>query len=201
MYTSKYLILILLFFTSFFQIGYGQSLKDSLHLNVEETSDIESIVIKSNKEKREERRAVWAEEERSTKKAALLSLGVPGLGQIYNKKFWKLSIFYTAIATSTFFVGWNATRLREANALLRQSFEINGVANTAILAQRNYHRRLLEISSVVAASMYLWNILDAFVDAHLHKFDVNDDLSLAIEPKILTVNNGAFPGVGLTLRL
>jgi hypothetical protein len=48
--------------------------------------------------------------------------------------------------------------------------------------------------------MYVWNILDAFVDGHLRNFDVSDDLSLKLTPMVLTVNNINFAGVGLILN-
>lgn len=143
----------------------------------------------------------------SPKKAALYSLGMPGLGQIYNKRYWKIGLFYTAIGGSAGFLGWNAVELRYYNKVLRSRYDpdipdlLPQFSLGQVTNQRDFYRRNVEIMGVVTIGMYVWNILDAFVDGHLTRFDVSDDLSLKIQPMVLTVNNVNFAGVGLILRL
>lgn len=145
--------------------------------------------------------------EHSPKKAALLSLAMPGLGQIYNKKYWKIGLFYGVIGGSSAFLGWNSKNLRTYNKALHSRFDpdipdlLTQYSDGQITNQRNFYRKNVELMGVVTIGMYVWNILDAFVDGHLRNFDVSDDLSLKIQPMILTVNNVNFAGLGLILKL
>lgn len=124
--------------------------------------------------------------------AGCLSI-IPGGGQIYNKKYWKLPIVYGALGISGYFVYDFAHHMvmykkefinrRDGNTdLLRPEFSMETDAN--ILKSKNTYRRWMEIAIGVTAILYVINIVDAVVDAHLYYFDISDDLSLHITPSI-----------------
>lgn len=124
--------------------------------------------------------------------AGCLSI-IPGGGQIYNKKYWKLPIIYVALGISGYFVYDFAHQMvsykkefinrRDGNtALLNPKYSIETDAN--ILALKNTYRRRMEIAIAVTAVLYVINIVDAIVDAHLYYFDISDDLSLRVTPQI-----------------
>ncbi len=126
----------------------------------------------------------------SPSKAAMLSATFPGLGQIYNGKYWKAPIIYAGFGTLAYFIDFNNREYR----MWREAWiaRIDGNPNTvddfpfhsADVLERamNYYRRNLEITYILSVALYLLNILDASVDAHLMNFDVGEDLSLGMQP-------------------
>lgn len=145
----------------------------------------------------------------SPRKATLYSAILPGLGQIYNKKYWKLPIVYGAFAGAGFFIGFNQGFMNDYQRGLRQKFDDDpttddypnlSVANLTEL--EGFYRRNRDISIVIGVLFYALNILDANVDAHLYDFDVSNDLSLNVKPTLLTT--GVYrntPGLSLSLHL
>ena len=118
---------------------------------------------------------------------------IPGGGQIYNKKYWKLPIVYVALGVSGYFVYDFAHQMtvykkefinrRDGNtALLRPDLKMETDAN--ILESKNTYRRRMEIAIAVTTILYFLNIVDAVVDAHLYYFDISDDLSMQVTPQI-----------------
>lgn len=144
-------------------------------------------------------------------KAVLMSAIVPGLGQIYNKKLWKAPIIWAGLGASVYFVIYNKTAYRE----FKTSYLIKiGVDSTSIdlypLASKEYvlgeteiWRKKTELLYIITGAIYLLNLIDASVDAHLFYFDVSDDLSLYIQPRIFhsSMANQTFTGFTLTLKL
>lgn len=146
----------------------------------------------------------------SPRTATLMSLALPGLGQIYNKKYWKLPIVYAGVGTSVYFVIWNRKNYR----FYRQAYldKIDGdpttidpfptYTGTQIYDFVEYYHKFMEISYIAAAGFYILNIIDANVDAHLFYFNVSDDLSLRIAPSINMVQGGrSVPAIAFTLKL
>lgn len=151
-------------------------------------------------------------EPHSPRRATLYSAVLPGLGQAYNRKFWKMPIIYAGLGTLYYITKENT---QEYNKFLeayryvvaKDTFPINneyvGRYNEAQLLQgKNMYRRNVEVGYILAGALYLLNIIDASVDAHLFNYDVGDDLSLKIEPAVLRDPVAArhFTGVSLTLR-
>lgn len=149
--------------------------------------------------------------------AACLSL-IPGGGQIYNKKYWKLPIVYGALGISGYFVYDFAHQMtmfknefinRRDGHTEKLNPNYSMYTDENVLAMKNYYRRNMEIAIAVTAILYCLNILDAYVDAHLYYFDISDNLSLHVSPQINT-NYQTIPfnhqrpafnyGVGLTLN-
>ncbi len=118
-------------------------------------------------------------------RAAFYSAVIPGLGQVYNEKYWKVPIVYAGIGTSIYFYTTSRkeyNRFRDAYKRRLAGYtddEFQGIENeTLIRAQRN-SRRNMDVSLAVAVGFYLINIVDANVDAHLKQYNISEDLSLS----------------------
>lgn len=144
-------------------------------------------------------------------KAALYSTIFPGLGQIYNRKFWKLPIVYAAIGTATYAAIWNYQQSQiYLDAFYEQTDPNNpnpdfqGIYTEAQLIELYYqHRRWQDLSIIIGAVLYGLQILDAYVDAHLYYYDIGDDISLQWQPSLMNVSYQSMPimGLGITLSL
>lgn len=124
--------------------------------------------------------------------AGVLSI-IPGCGQIYNKKYWKLPIVYGALGISSYFVYDFAHQMvqyknefinRRDGHIDKLNPDFSIYTDENILAMRSLYRRRMEITVAVTAILYILNIVDAIVDAHLYFFDISDDLSLRVTPQI-----------------
>lgn len=121
-------------------------------------------------------------------KAAFYSAIVPGLGQAYNKKYWKIPLVYAAIGIPVYYYSWNNTKYheyRDAYKTLLAGGELEGElagldADRLIRAQR-FHQRNRDLSLLLAVGAYILNIVEANVDAHLMQFNVSENLSLKPE--------------------
>ncbi len=127
----------------------------------------------------------------------MLSASLPGLGQVYNRKYWKIPIIYAGFGTLAYFVNMNNTEYQKwRSAYIAR---VDGNPNTVdgfplhstdvLQRAMNYYRRNLEVTYLLGVALYILNILDANVDAHLMDFDVREDLSLRLQPM------GGHPGL------
>ena len=137
-------------------------------------------------------------------RAAFLSAIVPGLGQAYNKKYWKIPIVYGAIGTSVYFYVDNNKkyhRYRDAYKMrlagLDDEFKGQYSDATLINAQRTFQRNR-DLSLLISLGLYALNIIDANVDAHLMQFNVNNNLSF--RPEIYPNEINYKQNVGVTLN-
>ncbi len=141
--------------------------------------------------------------------AALLGV-VPGLGQAYNKKYWKIPIVYAALGTVTYFTIRNTKEYRAARDNYRWVVDGNPSTNAqgkfegqdgpTLLSYRNTWQRYSELSYLTLGLTYLLSVTDAFVDAHLATFDVSDDLTLRMVPKVESAVGPTF-GLGVQLKI
>ncbi len=166
-----------------------------------------SPILETNESKRDK-----PKKKHSATKAAMLSATLPGLGQIYNQKYWKVPIVYIGLGAVAYFVDLNNTEyLKWRKAYI---YRVDGNPNTVddfpnystevLNRAMNYYRRNLEISYIAGGVVYLLNILDASVDAHLFDFDVSEDLTLNLQPGFVPIYNGSnYKGVatGISLRV
>ena len=140
--------------------------------------------------------------------AAMLYSIIPGGGQIYNKKYWKVPIIYGLLEVSSYFVCRYASEM----ILYRNEFInrrdghtellIPGLAdipNENILSMKQEAQRNMEIAIAATAIVYTLNFIDAMVDAHLYYFDVSDDLSFQWSPSVLPNPIHTSPSYGVTL--
>ncbi|MBK9729966.1 MAG: hypothetical protein IPO83_01550 [Chitinophagaceae bacterium] len=161
-------------------------------------------------------------DEHSPKAAGIASAIIPGLGQAYNKKYWKIPIIYAGLATAGYFIYYNYTiysnfqktyQLRGDGdtATNLSSFDVWYITSTQTIYTdvyestqlselSNIYRHNTDLSIIIAAGIYALNIIDAVVDAHLFHFDVSDDLSMNVQPFYVPPVMGVARG-GLTLTL
>ena len=149
----------------------------------------------------------------SPKKAALMSAILPGLGQAYNKQYWKVPVLYAGIATLTYFYITNNkyyTKYKNEYVfrLNKDSAHFDPVykpyEDIVIQQLKDYYERNYELTIIISCAVYALNIIDASVYGHLFSFDVSTDLSLKIEPVIFnsfnSINNSPSGGIKLSLR-
>ena len=137
---------------------------------------------------------------------------IPGAGQIYNKKYWKLPIVYGGLGATGFLIYYYAdkTTLYRKEYVARMNgdtekfnpklAEIKSSEN--ILELRNFYRRNMEICIAACTIIYVLSILDACVDAHMFYYDVSENLSLGVKPKINynPVNGTTTPCMGFVVK-
>ncbi|MGI4741701.1 MAG: DUF5683 domain-containing protein [Janthinobacterium lividum] len=160
-------------------------------------------------------------------KAGILAL-VPGVGQIYNHKYWKLPIVYGMVGGLGYWVYYqqtyytyyrfannlratpSATVAQQLNAATseipneqeRDRLVLYATTNPNSIARGlEFYRRQRDLSILLSALGYGLQILDAVVDAHLYDFDVSDNLSLNVQPTLLPLPGQLLPGTGLALSL
>jgi len=129
----------------------------------------------------------------SAHKASIYSAILPGLGQAYNKKYWKVPIVYAGFGTLYYFASSNGKLFREANTAydyivneyeypIDNQFIGKNYSAQDLQSIRDYYRRNMELSWIISGLWYVLNIVDAAVDAHLFDYDISEDLSVEIEP-------------------
>ena len=146
----------------------------------------------------------------SPKKAAILSALLPGAGQVYNKKYWKVPIIYVGAAGLVYSFQFNQSHyIKYRNAY---KYRIDGDASTIdgyvgkysdnnLNTLQKYYHRYRDLTVIGFAALYALNVIDASVDAHLFTFDVSDDLSLNVQPTLINTASLNRYTTGLTLRL
>ncbi len=143
----------------------------------------------------------------SPQRAALYGL-IPGGGQIYNRRYWKLPIVYGAIGGLYYVAQINATEYRRFKTayqkeLLGEDHEFSALNLPASVLRNNrdVYRKNLEESYIFMSLTYLLSIAEAYVDAHLRNFDINEDLSGHLHPTWMVSQRMVTPGLGLSVRL
>ncbi|HET6227269.1 MAG TPA: DUF5683 domain-containing protein [Bacteroidia bacterium] len=143
----------------------------------------------------------------SPRKAALYSTVLPGLGQAYNKKYWKIPVLYCAAGGLAYsIIYWQRTYIEFRTAYrirvdtVSTTFdEFVGVYNDAqLLSATQIAHRYRDLSVFGTVLLYVLNIVDASVDAHLYNFDVSDNLSLNIQPTFITTVGLNSPRTNIT---
>lgn len=134
------------------------------------------------------------QKDKSPKKAALYSAILPGAGQVYTKKYWKVPIVYGGLVTSFYFINENNSKYieyREAALLSHETGENQlGYSYSELKTLKEHYRRNRDLSYFSFVGVYILNIVDASVNAHLFSFDVSDDISMNIQPYSTLSNTG-----------
>lgn len=188
----RYLLLMLICVG---QLVFAQ--QDSIMTEKEVIAEIESL----NKKNLSQYQSI------SPKKAGIYSAILPGLGQYHNRKYWKIPIVWGAIGTGVGFIVWNQKQYKRYKTafdaeLNGQPHEFSGITGvdlkTALGNTQDARRRQRDYAIAITAGIYLLNIIDAVVDAHL--YDGRKDPDLAISP-VLLENYAHQQGMaGLSLR-
>lgn len=161
-------------------------------------------------------------------KALWLSLVLPGAGQIYNRKYWKLPIIYGGFLGCAYALTWNQMMYRDYSQayldimdddpntksyldMLPQRYDITGREDQfkkIFKRKKDFYRRYRDLSAFCFIGVYLLSVVDAYVDAQLSEFDISPDLSMKVEPAVIgtpklmggTTTGRAAYGVGCSLR-
>jgi len=137
-------------------------------------------------------------------RAAFYSAILPGLGQAYNKKYWKVPLVYGVMGTSLYFYFDNNKKYNQyRDAYKRRLAGFNDdqfqyLDNDRLIAAQRFYQRNRDLSLLITAAFYVLNIVDANVDAHLMQFNVSDDLTVV--PDVYQTDINQKPNVGLTLN-
>lgn len=181
-----------------FSLFYAQEIKplDSVKTEKEIVEDIEKANVKITPKY-------------NPTKAGLYSAVLPGLGQYYNKKYWKIPIVWGAVGTGVGVIVYNDKQYKryrtayiaELNGQPHEFSDIPGVDKTVLGNTQDRAKRYKDYAIAVTGLVYILNIVDAVVDAHL--YDQKHDPDLAIKPTIVNDNYGlgyAKAGLSLTYR-
>lgn len=153
----------------------------------------------------------------SVKKATTLSTICPGAGQIYNKSYWRVPIVIGGMASTIYTIDWNNRgyqRFKTAYALCvdyknnpekypnGSPDEFRGAYSETFLKNlKDSYRRNRDLCILLTAGVYILQIIDAHVDAHLQDYDISDDLSMNVEPYFDYSTVNTQPVIGLNLNL
>jgi len=133
--------------------------------------------------------------EKDASRALMYALVLPGLGQAYNQKYWKMPLVWLGIGASIYAINYNRDNYLEAS---RNYIEEPSSINERYLT---FWRRNMELSYIAAMAIYGLQMLDAYVDALLFSWDVNEDLSMRLAPSLQPLSiPGSMTGhsIGLT---
>ena len=169
--------------------------------------DTASVVVN----KRQKVKRDWNTWRPNPQRALWLALVIPGAGQIYNRKYWKLPIFYGGFMGCIYALTWNNMMYKDySQAYLDIMDDDPGTASynkflhlgqqvtpdneeryTQIFKSRkDKYRRWRDMSFFVMLGVYALSVVDAYVDAELSQFDISKDLSLKVEPTVLPNHSG-----------
>ena len=141
-------------------------------------------------------------------RALWLGLIVPGGGQIYNRKYWKLPIIYGGFLGCTYALSWNNQMLSDYSQayldimdddpntksyekMLPINFNMSGREEQfkeIFKNRKNYYRKYRDMSILAFVAVYALSVIDAYVDAELSSFDISEDLSLQLQPTIINTD-------------
>lgn len=199
-----------------------ESFADSILNAIDEAAVESQVKIKPEKIKRD-----WTKWHPSAKKAMWLAIVLPGAGQIYNRKYWKLPIVYGGFVGCAYALSWNNQMYHDysqayldimdddPNTASYNSFlhlgttitEANKSQYQEIFRKRkDRYRKWRDLSVFCLIGVYALSIIDAYVDASLSEFDISDDLTLHVAPTVISTDQSNNPlkssavGIGCSLN-
>jgi hypothetical protein len=169
----------------------------------------------------------WSTWRPDPKRALWLALVIPGGGQIYNRKYWKLPIVYGGFIGCLYAMNWNNTMYKDYsqayldlvdndpgtqsyNQFLHLGMQITTTAEKKRFEEifkkrKDKYRRWRDLSFFVMVGVYALSVIDAYVDAELSVFDISRDLSLKVKPTVIgnpTVSNPIYASsIGVNCQL
>lgn len=136
-------------------------------------------------------------------KAAFYSAVLPGLGQVYNKKYWKVPIVYGALGTGVYFYVHNSTKYDEFRTAYKlriagQPDKYEGiVSESGLIRAQKYYRKNKDLSLFVTIGLYILNVVEANVDAHLP--DKKLDTNISFKPASFAIPGRGEQAFGATV--
>jgi len=153
---------------------------------------------------------------KNPKHATLLSTVLPGAGQVYNQKYWKVPVIYAAFVGLGYIFKINEdgykqfddeyryrlTHVDPSGVEQKKDLSLTLYTDDNLLTVKNDYERYRNLAVIGMAAIYVLNIVDAAVDAHMFTFDVSDNLSLRIQPSLLYTAQNNLPktGIGISLK-
>ena len=192
------------------------------------TDDAPFIVDKPNWGDVEVRKTTrdWSKWQPEPKRALWLALVLPGAGQVYNRKYWKLPLLYGGFVGCVYAMTWNNQMYHDYsqaymditdndpttesyNQFMHLGAKITkdniSRYQTLFKNRKDRYRRWRDMSFFVLVGVYALSVIDAYVDASLSEFDISKDLSLRVEPAVVNTNNHRNPlqsgGIGVHCSL
>lgn len=186
----------------------------------------DSVTLATDSLQMTKKKRDWATWKPDPKRALWLGLVLPGAGQIYNRKFWKLPIIYGGIVGCMYAMTWNNQMYHDysqaymdimdndpSTASYNQFMHLGAKITNENISRyqdlfkrrKDRYRRWRDMSFFVLAGVYALSVIDAYVDASLSEFDISNDLSLRVEPAIVNTDYQRHPlrlgGIGLHCSL
>ncbi|WP_318311316.1 DUF5683 domain-containing protein [Flagellimonas crocea] len=192
-------LLLLLFAFLLFHLGFSQEKEEKESKEQPQPKEVDSVAqnIEGDGITFEEVTKQRDINPLAPSKAAFYSAILPGLGQIYNKRYWKAPIVWGAIGTGIYVYSYNNTEYRRARSAFKRRlagfeddefWDINGdgsgpdVSSEALQEAQENTQRDRDLALVITIALYALNIIDANVDSHLKQYNVSDDLAVDFNP-------------------
>ena len=177
----------------------------------QDSAMVSEMIMKGSKQKVKRDWSTWRP---SPKRAMWLAIVVPGAGQIYNRKYWKLPIFYGGFLGCYYAMRWNNMMYRDYsqgyidlndgnletqsyNQFMHLGMTIDESKpsdvqrfSTKFKKRKDYYRRYRDMSAFILIGVYALSVIDAYVDASLSEFDISEDLSMKVAPTLM--QNGGY---------
>ena len=172
--------------------------------------DIDSVALGKILAQKVKPKKDWNKWRPNPKRAMWLAIVLPGAGQIYNRKYWKLPIVYGGFIGCLYAATWNNQMYHDYSQVYMDIMDDNPQTHSydqflhlgktvdetniedyksLFKRRKDYYRRYRDLSIFIMIGVYALSIIDAYVDASLSEFDISDDLSLRIQPAV--IKNGA----------
>jgi len=138
------------------------------------------------------------------KKAGMYSAIIPGAGQVYTKKYWKVPIIYAGLITSAYYFKENHDlydlyKTTYLNRIGGNTSDNLNYTDADLITLTDHYRRNREVSALLFTLTYILNIVDASVSAHLFDYNVSEDISLHFQPIYIAKGNAS--GLSLSIKL
>ena len=194
-------------------VSLTHAVSDSVVVNraVYEDSVVDGRIFMADTLKTVRPKRNWATWRPNAKRAMWLAIVLPGAGQIYNRKYWKLPFVYGGFVGCAYAMRWNNQMFRDYSQAYmdimdddpntqsyNQFLHLGAKIDSSNLERyqrlfknrKDKFRRWRDLSFFCLVGVYAISIIDAYVDASLSEFDISKDLSLRVEPTIINRSNG-----------
>ena len=180
-------------------------------LTAQDSSKLASLTQSAKPVRKKRNWATWRPD---TKRAMWLAIVIPGAGQIYNRKYWKLPIVYGGFLGCLYAISWNNQMYHDYSQAYMdimdndpntQSYnQFLHLGNTItpenteryqdlFKRRKDYYRRYRDLSVFILIGVYALSVIDAYVDASLSEFDISKDLSLTVQPVVMNNRSSVNP--------
>lgn len=187
---------------------------DSLLLASADSAAMADLAAIKDSVKKKKPQRDWATWRPNPKKALWLAIVIPGAGQIYNRKYWKLPIFYGGFLGCIYAMRWNNQMYHDYSQAYMDLVDDNDETDSyneflhlgttidednqdayenLFKKRKDRYRKWRDLSVFVLIAVYALSVIDAYVDASLSDFDISEDLSLRLEPTVINNKSGRNP--------